>query len=148
MNIAVWLRSLGLGRYEAAFRENDIDETVLPRLTHETLKDLGITSVGHRLKLLDAIAALIAWSPTRQSPAPVLSSTSQPEDGLGVRVRAIRYPHLSGKGTRRYLWPPQHNTTYHLVQCLLRRGRGCTVRRAGGPGSSTGDGPLGIGSGP
>ena len=58
MDIVVWLRSLGLGKYEAAFRDNDIDETVLPSLTHETLKELGVTSVGHRLKLLDAIAAL------------------------------------------------------------------------------------------
>ena len=49
MDIVVWLRSLGLGKYEAAFRENDIDETVLPGLTHETLKDLGVTSVGHTL---------------------------------------------------------------------------------------------------
>src|SRR5580692_3660864 len=58
MDIAVWLRSLGLGKYEAAFRENDIDETVLPGLTHETLKELGVASIGHRVKLLDAIAAL------------------------------------------------------------------------------------------
>ena len=52
------LRSLGFGKYEAAFRENEIDETVLHRLTHETLKELGVTAVGHRLKLLDAIATL------------------------------------------------------------------------------------------
>jgi hypothetical protein len=52
------VRSLGLGKYEAAFRENDIDETVLPGLTHETLKELGVASIGHRVKLLDAIAAL------------------------------------------------------------------------------------------
>jgi hypothetical protein len=58
MDMVVWLRSLGLGKYEAAFRENEIDETVLPSLTHETLKELGVTAVGHRLKLLDAIAAL------------------------------------------------------------------------------------------
>jgi hypothetical protein len=49
MDIVVWLRSLGLGKYEAAFRENDIDETVLPSLTHENLKELGVTSLGHRL---------------------------------------------------------------------------------------------------
>jgi hypothetical protein len=49
MDIAVWLRSLSLGKYEAAFRENDIDETVLPGLTHETLKELGVVSVGHRV---------------------------------------------------------------------------------------------------
>jgi SAM domain (Sterile alpha motif) len=44
--------------YEAAFRDNEIDETVLPNLTAEDLKDLGIFVVGHRRKLLDAIAAL------------------------------------------------------------------------------------------
>jgi SAM domain (Sterile alpha motif) len=53
MDIGGWLRSLGLERYEAAFRENEIDDTVLPGLTHETLKELGVTAVGHRLKLLD-----------------------------------------------------------------------------------------------
>src|SRR5215831_12783389 len=60
MDLGGWLRSLGLGKYEAAFRENEIDETVLRSLTHETLKELGVTAVGHRLKLLDAIAALRA----------------------------------------------------------------------------------------
>ena len=58
MDIVVWLRSLGLGKYAATFRENDIDETVLPSLTHENLKELGVVSLGHRVKLLDAIAAL------------------------------------------------------------------------------------------
>jgi hypothetical protein len=58
MDVVIWLRGLGLGKYKAAFRENEIDETVLPSLTHETLKELGVTAVGHRLKLLDAIAAL------------------------------------------------------------------------------------------
>jgi hypothetical protein len=42
MDVVVWLRNLGLGKYEAAFRENEIDETVLPSLTHETLKELGL----------------------------------------------------------------------------------------------------------
>src|ERR1700735_4939262 len=64
MDVLVWLRSLGLERYEAAFRENEIDETVLPSLTHETLKELGVTAVGHRLKLLDAVAALRAKAPS------------------------------------------------------------------------------------
>jgi class 3 adenylate cyclase len=56
------LRSLGLEQYEAAFRENAIDDTVLQRLTEENLKDLGVNLVGHRLKLLDAFAALRADS--------------------------------------------------------------------------------------
>ena len=53
MDIVVWLRSLGLAKYEAIFRENDIDEAVLPSLTHENLKELGVASFGHRVKLLD-----------------------------------------------------------------------------------------------
>jgi len=58
MDLGGWLRSLGLGKYEAAFRENEIDETVLRSLTDEHLKQLGVTALGHRLKVLDAIAAL------------------------------------------------------------------------------------------
>ena len=58
MDIVVWLRSLGLEKYEAAFRENEIDETVLPGLTAEDLKELGVGALGHRRKLLDDIAAL------------------------------------------------------------------------------------------
>jgi hypothetical protein len=51
MDIVVWLRGLGLGKYEAVFRENEIDETVLPNLTSEDLKDLGVSIVGHRRKI-------------------------------------------------------------------------------------------------
>jgi hypothetical protein len=58
MDVGTWLQSLGLGRYEATFRENEIDDAVLPGLTAEDLKDLGITIVGHRRKLLYAIAGL------------------------------------------------------------------------------------------
>ena len=58
MDVVLWLRRLGLGKYEAIFRENDIDERVLPSLTYENLKELGVGSFGHRVKLLDAIAAL------------------------------------------------------------------------------------------
>jgi len=58
VHIAAWLKSLGLEQYEPAFRENAIDADVLPKLTSEDLKDLGISAVGHRRKLLEAIAAL------------------------------------------------------------------------------------------
>src|SRR3974390_2327750 len=58
MDVAVWLRGLGLERYEAAFRDNEIDWEALPKLTSEDLKDLGVVLGGHRRKLLDAIAAL------------------------------------------------------------------------------------------
>ena len=99
MDIVVWLRSLGLGRYEAAFRENDIDETVLPSLTHETLKDLGVTSVGHRLKLLDAIAALRTDAGVRvPSDGATTSSgpTVSPEDRAERRQVTVMFSDLVG----------------------------------------------------
>src|SRR5215469_18072080 len=58
MYIAVWLRALGLEQYETAFRDNEIDWAVLPRLTSEDLRDIGVVPIGHRRRLLDAIAAL------------------------------------------------------------------------------------------
>ncbi len=66
--MAGWLRELGLGQYEPAFRENDIDFEVLRSLTIEDLRDLGIASIGHRRRLLDAIKALPAEA-TPTSPA-------------------------------------------------------------------------------
>jgi class 3 adenylate cyclase/predicted ATPase len=62
VEIAVWLRNLGLERYEPVFRDNAIDADVLPELTDEHLKELGLP-LGHRLKLLKAVAVL------RQGPA-------------------------------------------------------------------------------
>ncbi len=64
MDVAAWLQDLGLQRYVPAFRDNEIDERVLPSLTAEDLKDLGVTLVGHRRRLLDAIAVLGAAVPT------------------------------------------------------------------------------------
>src|SRR3954452_14991220 len=64
MDVRGWLRRLGLEQYEATFRENKIDDAILPNLTAEDLKDLGIEFVGHRRKLLDAIAALRAEAST------------------------------------------------------------------------------------
>jgi class 3 adenylate cyclase/predicted ATPase len=100
MDIVVWLRSLGLGKYEAAFRENEIDETVLPSLTHETLKELGVTAVGHRLKLLDAIAALRGDTTARAaSPEPTSTSTSpsrSPEDRAERRQVTVMFSDLVG----------------------------------------------------
>ena len=68
MDVVVWLRSMGLGKYEAAFRENKIDDTVLPSLTAEDLKDLGVGLVGDRRKLLEAIAALRADTSAKTVP--------------------------------------------------------------------------------
>ena len=58
MDVSTWLRDLGLDHYVQAFRVHDIDAEVLPRLTADDLTALGVTFIGHRRKLLDAIAAL------------------------------------------------------------------------------------------
>ena len=63
MDIADWLRQLGLDRYEAAFRENDVGLAILPTLTAEDLREIGVASVGHRRQLLEAIAILRADGP-------------------------------------------------------------------------------------
>jgi class 3 adenylate cyclase/predicted ATPase len=67
VDIAGWLHSLGMQQYAAAFRDNAIDTAILPELTAEDLKDLGVSLVGHRRKLLAAIAALRS-EPVRATP--------------------------------------------------------------------------------
>ena len=100
MDLGGWLRSLGLGKYEAAFRENDIDETVLPGLTHETLKELGVASIGHRVKLLDAIAALrndASGKALSVDAASTLSApTAHPEDRAERRQVTVMFSDLVG----------------------------------------------------
>jgi hypothetical protein len=100
MDVGGWLRSLGLERYEAGFRENDIDETILPNLTHETLRDLGVTSVGHRLKLLDAIAALRGNASAKAPPVDVATPSSaantSPEDRAERRQVTVMFSDLVG----------------------------------------------------
>src|SRR5271169_1970475 len=58
MDVADWLRSLGLEQYEAAFRDNEVDGKILPKLTGEDLKELGVAAVGHRRAILAAIEEL------------------------------------------------------------------------------------------
>jgi class 3 adenylate cyclase len=88
MDIVVWLRSPGLGRYAAAFRENEIDEAVLPSLTEEHLKQLGVTALGHRVKLLDAIAAL--RSDASGKPPSVDAATASTTPSASPKDRAER----------------------------------------------------------
>src|ERR1700683_3243599 len=79
MDLRGWLLSLGLQQYETAFRENDIDETLLPSLTAQDLKDIGVVVVGHRRKLLNAIAALPANSLAARSDRNAAFDASLPD---------------------------------------------------------------------
>src|SRR5688572_23953268 len=79
VDIASWLRGLGLERYEQAFRDGDVDAEVLPELTAEDLVGLGVASIGHRRKLLAAIAAM-------------RNSTTPPATPTGAAPAAIPTP--------------------------------------------------------
>jgi class 3 adenylate cyclase/predicted ATPase len=91
MDISRWLEGLGLEQYQHAFRENDVDAAVLPELTGDDLTALGVTSIGHRRKLLAAIAAL---RPATQS-APGIAAAGS------MRVSRSRTAHAGAE--RRHL---------------------------------------------
>jgi class 3 adenylate cyclase/predicted ATPase len=90
MDVADWLRALGLERYETTFHENDVNTELLPTLTADDLKEIGITSFGHRRRLLEAIAAL------RPKDAPAddeVGSPANPTGSLGtLETTAERRP--------------------------------------------------------
>src|SRR5690349_12330645 len=100
MDVVVWLRSLGLVKYEAAFRENEITEKVLPNLTAEDLKELGVGALGHRRTLLDAIAALhndASGKATSVHEATTLDAPSaRPEDRAERRQVTVMFSDLVG----------------------------------------------------
>ena len=71
MDIAGWLRGIGLSEYAEIFRANDINIELLGQLTNDDLKDIGVVSLGHRKKLLEAIAELavvVSVSPEPRAP--------------------------------------------------------------------------------
>src|SRR5271168_1596078 len=88
MDVGGWLRSLGLSQYEANFRDNKIDADVLPQLTADDLKDIGVSAVGDRRRLLAAIPALSGPTPSVNAPA------SPPKPALtgGLQISAERRP--------------------------------------------------------
>ena len=88
MDVGGWLRSLGLGQYEANFRDNKIDADVLPQLTADDLKDIGVSAVGDRRRLLAAIAALSGPTPSANAPA----SSPKPAPPKGLQISAERRP--------------------------------------------------------
>ena len=80
MDVGGWLRSLGLGQYEAPFRANEIDADILPELTDGDLKELGVP-LGHRKRLLRAISGLTApGTLAGTSAAPSASTDAKPHD--------------------------------------------------------------------
>ena len=97
MDVASWLRSLGLEQYEAVLRENEVDESVLPDLTEDHLRELGFP-LGARLKILKAIGALHS---NKNSALPTDATTSAPpsvapEDRAERRQVTVMFSDLVG----------------------------------------------------
>jgi class 3 adenylate cyclase/predicted ATPase len=93
VDIAAWLHSLGMQQYEKAFRDNAIDAAVLPELTADDLKELGVNLVGHRRRLLTAIAAL--RSDDRPAPA-APTDQAAPTSGAERRQLTVMFCDLVG----------------------------------------------------
>src|SRR6516165_1594505 len=92
MDVGGWLRSLGLGQYEALFRANEIDADILPELTDLDLKELGVP-LGHRKRLLRAISGLAATEP---SAAPAASTGAKLHDAAERRQLTVMFCDLVG----------------------------------------------------
>src|SRR5436190_7815899 len=130
MELGHWLRTLGLEQYEAAFREQKIDDTVLPSLTAEDLKELGVGYVGHRRKLLDALAALRteAGAPAPLSDVP-LATEEAATDTAERRQVTVMFSDLVGSTALSARMDPED------LREVIRAYQTCvadTVRRFGG----------------
>src|SRR5271170_8085712 len=92
MDLADWLRSLGLGQYESTFRENDIDLEVLPELTEADFEKVGV-SLGHRKRLLKAIAGVKA---APDEPKAALAASAPVGDAAERRQLTVMFCDLVG----------------------------------------------------
>ena len=130
IDVGAWLRGLGLGEYEATFRENAINEKVLPNLTAEDLKDMGVNIVGHRRMLLDAIALLRADGSATAPPAEASSTTPKPaQDTAERRQVTVLFADLVGSTALSARMDPEdlREVISAYQKCVAE-----TVRRFGG----------------
>src|SRR6516162_1950879 len=123
--IAGWLQKLGMSEYAQRFAENDIDVTVLPHLTDQDLKELGV-SLGHRRKMLAAIAELAGATPTSQRPA---LAEVKPQDNAERRQLTVMFADLVGSAALAARMDPED---LREVVAAYHRCAGETVRRIGG----------------
>src|SRR5271157_540473 len=139
MDVAVWLRDLGLEQYEALFRENDIDAEVLSDLTDGDLEKIGV-SLGHRKRLLKAAAAL-APGPAPAPPAaaaPVPPST--PADAAERRQLTVMFSDLVGSTALSARLDPEDMR--HVIRAYQDAVSGVVARYDGFVAKFFGDGIL------
>jgi class 3 adenylate cyclase len=96
VDVGAWLRGLGLGQYEPAFRDNDIDAGLLPTLAADDLRELGVASLGHRKRLLAAIAALAGPADPRPTPASPLPPPASAAPQAERRQLTVLFADLVG----------------------------------------------------
>src|SRR5215470_2543237 len=106
--IADWLEKLGMSEYAQRFADNDIDFSILGDLTDQHLKDLGVASLGHRLKILRAIAELDRQEATAAPPAAARAPPSGPAPRSPFPTPVAAPPQTTPRpqeaaGERRYL---------------------------------------------
>src|SRR6516225_1331555 len=101
--IADWLEKLGMSEYAQRFADNDIDFSILGDLTDQDLKDLGVASLGHRRKILRAIAELDRQEATAAPPAAARAPLSGPTPRSPSSTPATAPQPQEAAGERRYL---------------------------------------------
>src|SRR6516164_11257513 len=94
--IADWLEKLGLSEYAPRFAENHIDFTILPDLTDQDLEKIGVASLGHRRKLLRAIADLEASEKSAAAIAVAAPAAPPPQDTAERRHLTVMICDLVG----------------------------------------------------
>ncbi len=115
VDIGVWLRGLGLEQYEQAFRDNDVDFGVLGRLTIEDLREIGIASVGHRRRLLQAIADLGPFVGPSSDRSGERSAAVAPGTRAERRQLTVMFIDLVGSTTLAQSLDPED--LRHLIGC-------------------------------
>jgi hypothetical protein len=118
--VADWLEKLGLGQYAQRFAENDIDFAILTKLNDADLKELGVASLGHRKRLLDAISERTGLAPT---PAPAEPKTA---DAAERRQLTVMFSDLVGSTALSARMDPEDlgragRRRYHCRKCVSRR---------------------------
>ena len=127
--IADWLQKLGLGQYAQRFAENDINFAILPHLTDQDLKELGITSLGHRRQLLLAIAELNSIQKGAVQPPSSAEAPIAPQETAERRQVTVMFSDLVGSTALSARMDPEdlREVISAYQKCVAE-----TVRRLGG----------------
>ena len=127
--IVEWLQKLGLGQYAHRFAENDVNFGILPYLTDQDLKELGITSLGHRRRLLLAIAELHGDQKRASLPSSETGAPVAPHDTAERRQVTVMFSALVGSTA---LSAPRDPEDLREVISTYQKCVAETVRRLGG----------------